>query len=40
MKRKIPYTYVSTVKATLVGAAAVSPLGLFGGIDTVGFGVV
>ncbi len=40
MTRKIPYSYKSIVKATLVGAAAVAPLGLLGGIDAVGVGAV
>lgn len=40
MKRKISYSYRSIVKAALIGAAAVSPLGLLGGIDAVGVGAV
>ena len=40
MKRKISYSYRSIVKKALVAAAAVSPLGLFGGIDAVGVGGV
>ena len=40
MVRKIPQSYRSIVKAALIGAAAVSPLGLFGGIDAVGVGAV
>lgn len=40
MTRKISYSYRSIVKAALIGAAAVSPLGLLGGIDAVGVGAV
>lgn len=40
MERRIPRNYYSIVKAALVGAAGVSPLGLFGALDTAGVGVV
>ena len=40
MKRQIPYSYESIVKNALLAAAAVSPLGLLGGIDAVGVGAV
>lgn len=40
MEDRIPSQYVSIVKKSLIAAAGVSPLGLFGGIDAVGVGAV
>lgn len=40
MTRKIPYSYRTVVQNALIAAAAVSPLGLLGGIDAVGVGAV
>ena len=40
MQRRIPYKYVSIVRTSLLAAAGVSPLGLFGALDTVGVGTV
>ena len=36
--KKIPYKYKSIVKTALVAAAAVGPVGVFGGIDAVAVG--
>lgn len=38
MADRIPSSYRSIVKKSLVAAAAVAPAGLFGGLDTVGVG--
>lgn len=40
MADRIPYKYRSIVKKELIAAAGVSPLGLFGSLDTVGVGAV
>jgi hypothetical protein len=40
MADRIPSQYVSIVKTALIAAAGVSPLGLFGSLDTVGVGAV
>ena len=40
MADRIPYKYKSIVKKELIAAAGVSPLGLFGSLDTVGVGAV
>lgn len=37
---RIPSSYKSIVKTALIAAASVSPLGLFGALDTVGVGAV
>lgn len=37
---RIPYKYRNIVKKELIAAAGVSPLGIFGSIDTVGVGAV
>lgn len=37
---RIPQSYVSIVKTALVASAGISPLGLFGALDTVGVGAV
>lgn len=38
MADRIPSKYVSIVKKSLIAAAGISPLGLFGSLDTVGVG--
>ena len=40
MADRIPYKYKSIVKKNVIAAAGVSPLGLFGSLDTVGVGAV
>lgn len=38
MTDRIPHQYIPIVKKSLIAAAAVAPIGLFGGLDTVGVG--
>lgn len=40
MNKRIPSKYVSIVKDSLIASAAISPLGLFGALDTAGIGAL